>query len=321
MNRERMLEMCRRGQWKAEDLDWSVPPRPMSRDEEMAVVQYFVDMSGIELLAGALFEEQAKRVTDPTLKGIFESFVEDEIRHSEVAMRLARYYDVHKYKTYELNPDLVKFKPHFVAAVRYFSAEIANVYITTGELILDVALLRSLNDYVHDTMSERAMDLINRDESRHIAVDFHMTEFYASKQYQDWLAKQPKRSLAAELQAWKAFLLMMYYAKPFLMAVFFEPMDRVDPTGRRIKEAFKRIQLLGQKPEVAARPFSRFMTGVRYVAAHPLLGPLFGQAAVRIAGVPQHLMGDLFTEDEAARAMRMSYDELAEEAIGAKLVA
>src|SRR5690606_5997713 len=41
MNPERMLEMCRKGQWKIdEDLDWSVPPRPMTRDEETAIVQY-----------------------------------------------------------------------------------------------------------------------------------------------------------------------------------------------------------------------------------------------------------------------------------------
>ncbi len=316
-----MLDKCRQGQWRADDLDWSTPPPALPPDKEQAVVQAFVDMAGIERLAAALFRAQRAKATDPTLAAIFDSFVADEDRHAAVAMRLARYYDVHRYRSYELAPALVAFRAPFLAVIELAAPDIANAYVTAGELLLDVALLRSLDDYVGDAMSHQAMHLINRDESRHIAVDFHMTEFYASKQYQDWLAKQPKRSLAAELQAWKAFLLMMYYAKPFLMAVFFEPMDRVDPTGRRIKEAFKRIQLLGQKPEVAARPFSRFMTGVRYVAAHPLLGPLFGQAAVRIAGVPQHLMGDLFTEDEAARAMRMSYDELAEEAIGAKLVA
>ena len=101
MNPERMLEMCQRGQWKIDvDLDWSVPPRPMSREEEMAIVQYFTDMAGIELLAGALFDEQRKRVEDPVMKKIFSTFVADEKRHSEVATRLARYYDVHHYRDY-----------------------------------------------------------------------------------------------------------------------------------------------------------------------------------------------------------------------------
>ena len=37
MDLERMLDMCCKGQWKLDDLDWSAPPRPMGRDEEMAL--------------------------------------------------------------------------------------------------------------------------------------------------------------------------------------------------------------------------------------------------------------------------------------------
>ncbi|MCA9645481.1 MAG: hypothetical protein KC492_32545, partial [Myxococcales bacterium] len=157
MNLERMLEKCRREQWNVEDLDWSGSPRAMSADDERAIVQYFTDMAGIERLAGALFEEQRRRAEDPTLEAIFATFVEDEERHAQAAERLARYYDTRKLQTYEMNEALQRFRPHFVASVKYLSAEIANAYITSGELILDIALLRSINDYVHDAMSERAM--------------------------------------------------------------------------------------------------------------------------------------------------------------------
>jgi len=319
MDPERMLDKCRKGQWKIDaDLDWSVPPRPMTREEEIAVVQYFTDMSGIERLAGALFDEQRKRVDDPTMKKIFSTFVADEERHAQVAERLARYYDVHKYRTYELNPSLSAFHPHFVNAVKYLSAEIATVYITGGELILDVALLRSLNDYVHDTMSQKAMDLVNRDESRHIAVDYYMTEYYASPEYLDWLAAQPSRPLLVRMKALWAFANVLYHAKPFFQDVFFTPMSIVDPSGTRLREAFKRFQLLGTKPDVAKRPFVRFMRGVRDIALHPVAGALFGSVLSRIAGVPPELMKDMYTEEDAARAQRMSFDELAEEALSAK---
>ena len=90
-----MLDKCRRNQWSTDDLDWTQPPREMSRADEEAVVQYFTNMAGIELLAGALFREQRERATNPTLREIFDSFVKDEQRHSEVATRLAKYYDVH----------------------------------------------------------------------------------------------------------------------------------------------------------------------------------------------------------------------------------
>ena len=82
-----MLEKCLRDQWRVEDLDWSRPPPPMSRDKEEAIVQYFTDMSGIERLAAALFEEQGRRATDPVLREIFASFVADELRHSAIALR------------------------------------------------------------------------------------------------------------------------------------------------------------------------------------------------------------------------------------------
>jgi len=322
MNRERMLEMCRKGQWKIDqDLDWSVPPRPMARDEEIAIVQYFTDMAGIELLAGALFDEQRKRVDDPTLQKIFSTFVADEKRHSEVALRLADYYNVNKYREYEMSPSLVAFSPHFVNAVKYLSAEIANVYITGGELILDVALLRSINDFVHDTMSQKAMDLVNRDESRHIAVDYHMTEYYASPAYQEWLDQQPSQPLAEKVKAWWAFANLLYYSKPFFEDVFFTPMSKVDPSGRRLREAFKRFQLLGTKPDVAKRPFTKFMNGVREVALHPVAGPIFGSVMERLGGVPKDLMRDMYTEQEMLEAQKMSFDQMAEEALAAKATA
>ena len=88
MDLTRMLELCRRDQWNADDLDWTVKPRAMSRDDEIAIVQYFTDMAGIELLAGALFQVQRDKTDDPTLKKIFSTFVADEKRHARPLCRL-----------------------------------------------------------------------------------------------------------------------------------------------------------------------------------------------------------------------------------------
>jgi hypothetical protein len=267
-----MLERCRRDQWTPDDIDWSPPPRPLSAEEESAFVQHFTDMAGIERLAGALFEEQRARATDPVLREIFASFVTDELRHSDVAARLARRFDVHGYREYRPNPALVRFTPNFRDAVRYLSAEIANVYITTGELILDVALLRSLNDAVADPVCAAAMEKINQDESRHIAIDFHMMEYYSSPAYQADLAREPEPPLAQRLRAYHAFGNMFRHAAPFFRDVFFRTMDRVDPTGRRLVEAFKRIQLVSAKPQVCARPFVRFLLAMQRTFEHPVLG-------------------------------------------------
>src|SRR5688500_10900359 len=173
MDLDRMLSMCRRDQWNVDDLDWRSTPRSLSREHEIAICQYFMDMSGIELLAGELFEKQRDMAHDPRLREIFSSFVIDERRHSDVALRLCEHYDVHHYQRYELNPHLVRFRGPFVDAVHHLPPDIANAYITSGELLLDVALLRSLDDFVDDEMSHRAMKLVNRDESRHIAIDYY----------------------------------------------------------------------------------------------------------------------------------------------------
>lgn len=322
MDLERMLEKCEREQWSVGDLDWTGKPRPMSKEDEMAIVQYFTDMAGIERLAGALFREQQKRATDPTLEAIFKSFVKDEVRHSHAAQMLADFYDVNKYKLYALNPALQRFTPHFINAVQHFSPEIANAYITSGELILDIALLRSINDFVGDEMSQKAMDLINRDESRHIAIDFHMVGYYTSKEYAAVLKAQPPIPKREQARAAASFAKMLYYAAPFFKAVFFEPMELVDPSGERLREAFKRIQLVTAKPMVRQHPFVRAMLGLQRVYNEsPVIRKAFGQVITRTMGIEPRVITVLYTEAERKRAALMTYDEMAAEASGAKTAA
>lgn len=319
MDTQRMLEKCQSQQWKIDDLDWTVKPRPMAYDEEVAVVQYFKDMAGIERFAKALFEEQSKIVADPTLKKIFQTFVVDEERHAQVAERLAQHYDVHGYRVYKPSAELARFQPYFLSAVRHLSAEVANAYITGGELLLDIALLRSLNDYVHDEMSERAMELINRDESRHIAMDYYMTEFYASEAYQQWLVQQPGKTPLEHARSWASFVGVLATAAPFFRQVFFGPMARIDPSGKRLREAVKRMQLLGRRKNVSDRPFYRFMNSMNDLNTHPVWSKLVGKLTNRITGdFPRELRQQLFSPGELAQVNAMSMDELADEALRAK---
>jgi hypothetical protein len=314
-----MLEKCRRDQWSVGDIDWSRTPRAMPEDDETAIVQYFTDMVAIERLAGALFREQERRAEDPTLREIFRTFVKDEARHAHAAQMLADHYDVHGYRIYRTSKSLEIFFPHFLNAVTYLSDDVANAYVTAGELMLDIALLRSINDFVADETSEAAMRLINRDESRHIAIDYHMVEYYASEAYaakaRSEHAREPLRERLAA--AW-TFGNVVYRAKPFFRDVFFQPMERVDPSGTRLREALRRFQLLGAKPGVSERPFGRFMLRVQNLYHHPALGRLFGRALARLAGVEPRFLERLNTEGDVERARGMSYDAMAEDALGVK---
>lgn len=315
---QKTLEKCRRDQWRIEDLDWSKSPRAMSADDEIAIVQYFTDMAQIERLAGALFREQERRVDDPTLKKIFRTFIVDEERHAQAAERLARFYDVHRFRRYETSASLARFFPHFLAAIRELSDDIANAYITGGELMLDIALLRSIDDYVDDEMSRQVMHLVNRDESRHIAIDYHMTEHYASPEYLARKAAKPKPSLRQRAHGAWTFCNLIWHAKPFFHDVFFVPMERVDPTKKRLREAMKRLQLLSEKPGVGDQPFGKFLLTLQAIFEHPVGGPILGRAAARLAGLPPQFVAKLNSDEELKRANAMSYDALAEEALAVK---
>jgi hypothetical protein len=265
--------------------------------------------------------EQERRAKHPVLKEIFRTFVKDEVRHAHAAQMLADYYDVHRYRVYQQSPALGRFTPYFVDAIRHVTPEIANAYITAGELILDVALLRSINDHVHDEMSEQAMALINRDESRHIAIDFRMVEYYASEEHLAELKSRPQPTLRQRAQASWALGNVIWRGAPFFKDVFFDPMRHVDPSGKRLREAFKRIQILSQKPGVQDHPFTRLMVGLQDVYNdRPVMRVVFGRLIERIVGVSPELIERLYTQDDLARARAMSYDELAEEALAAKYV-
>ena len=290
----------------------------MSADKEAAIVQAFTDMAAIELLAGALFASQRRRTTDPTLAAIFDSFVADEARHSEVAARLAAHYDARRLRRYEVSPALVRFRPRFLRAIDEAAPEVANGYITAGELLLDIALLRSLDDYVGDEMSHAAMRLINRDESRHIAIDFHMIDVYSSDAFLASRRARPRQGLVARGRALANLGAMLWAAQPFLRDVFLAPMDRTDPAGARMAEAFKRIQLVTRKPSVARLPFFRFMLRLQALYVDPRVGPWLGPVLLRFIGGEARIVRELFTADELARSQAMSFDELAEEIAAAR---
>jgi hypothetical protein len=289
----------------------------MPREDETAIVQLFIDMAGIERLAGALFREQERRVADPRLKEIFASFVRDEVRHSHAAQMLADHYDVHHYREYQQSPTLTAFAPVFVDAVRHLSDDVANAYIVSGELILDIALLRSIDDFVRDDMSREAMRLINRDESRHIAVDYHMVEYYGSDAFAEKLSRDPPAPVIERARAAATLALMLYRGQPFIRDVFLTPMERLDPRGARLREAFKRMQLLGRKEHQMKRPFGVFLRVLDTLFNHPVTHPFFAGIAGRIAGVGSFLER-FYTEDELRRAQGMTYEDLAEEALSVK---
>jgi len=321
MDLEKMMDRCGRERWNLDALDWDAPVRPTTVEMEEAIVQCFTDMAAIERLAAALFEEQARRAESPTLRRIFESFVADELRHAEAAERLAARHDVRHIRRYPERPSLTRFAASFVDAVRYLPPDIANAYIMVGEMILDVALLRSLDEAVDDPVTRDVMKLVNRDESRHIAVDFHMFDYYASDAYAARAANSNARPIGDQVAGAVALCRMLKHARPFFRQVFFAPMALVDPSGRRLKDAAKRLQLVLRRPGAERRPFVRVVRGIFSAYEHPVARAAFGPAMERLVGIEPELLRRLYTERELRNALTMTTEELAADAVATRQAA
>lgn len=243
VNLAKMLERCRREQWDVADFDWTAAPIALSSEREQELCAYYVNMSYIERLAGALFLALAKRVDDPTLAAIFETFHADELRHSHAAARLADYFDVHHYRVYTPNVPMLRFIPAFVNLIESVHLAYATNFILGGELILDIALLRGLNAWVDDPLSRAVVEKINQDESRHIAMDMHMTEHFAER-----AAAGPTPWL--DPNWWS----VLAWGPGFFTEVFFRPMERLDPSGAQMRDVMRRIRRFYDRANVAANP-------------------------------------------------------------------
>jgi hypothetical protein len=245
----KMLERCKAGQWNVEDFDWDKKPEiQLSKEDEMRVVQLYLNMSYIELLAGDLFAALRDRMEDPVLKEIYHWCYIDEQRHSEAAARLAKYFDQNNYKLYTPNISMLKFFPHFSNAVRTLNPAIANMFILTGELILDIALLRGLNNYVEDPQSRAVVEKINSDESRHLAMDFFMAEYCAENNMSIKTGKTKKGILNPDLRG------IAIWGPSFFNEVFFRPMNVLDPENEQMESVARRLRRFYLRDEVQKNP-------------------------------------------------------------------
>lgn len=279
VNLEKMLERCEREQWSVADFDWTATPIALSPEREREICTYYVNMSYIERLAGALFLALAKRIDDPTLAAILESFYADELRHSHAAARLADYFDVHHYRVYTPSMAMLRFIPAFVNLIERVHPAYATNLILGGELILDIALLRGLNAYVDDPTSRAVVERINQDESRHLAMDMHMTEYFA---------RHALGSDAATPWLDASWWGVLTWAPGFFADVFFRPMQRFDPSHAQMHDVMRRLRRLYDRASVTANPaVQEFQAWAAFLEtwAGSLLGGTIEELSRRLFGL------------------------------------
>jgi len=252
INPEKMLQKCKDGQWNINDFDWSKKPEViLDRETEMRICQLYLDMSYIERIAGNLFLALSDLMDDPILKEIYYYCYLDEVRHSEAVAKLADYFDVHQYKIYTPSFAMLRFIPRFSKAIRSVNPSVANLFVLTGELILDIALLKKINEFVEDPMSQAVVKKINADESRHLAMDIFMTEHCS--------ANNMNKEFTFIDRIKSAFTIgeLVVFGPQFTIDLFFRPMQTLDPTQKELESVMRRLRRLYSKEEVSGNPTAK----------------------------------------------------------------
>ncbi|MCB0219987.1 MAG: ferritin-like domain-containing protein [Chrysiogenetes bacterium] len=180
---ESLLEKSHAGQWSVADFDWETPfppGLPISERKRQLLGRVLLFTAGVERLGAYAFQINARNSMHPTVRELFEVIAKDEFRHAEAETLLARRLGVEwkdlpwlmrrAFKV--LSHDLRKLKG---VRGRLFH-EIVGTQIVLFELGLDSLWSPTVREMIDDPFQNEIIRMIDRDESRHLAMDYWLLE-------------------------------------------------------------------------------------------------------------------------------------------------
>lgn len=184
INLETLLEVAMKGQWSVHDFDWSTPVQDRiarSSRKKRLLGRMLLMTAGFERLGVDAFMIHAKHTDDKVAKTIFQLIALDEQRHADAEVELAKRLGV----TWGDLPFPVRlmfkrFGQDIRNAGRKPISKLLHEFGASGipvaELGLDTLLLPALKKMSDDPLLMEVFKLIDRDEARHIAMDYWLLE-------------------------------------------------------------------------------------------------------------------------------------------------
>ncbi|MFB1297534.1 ferritin-like domain-containing protein [Mycobacterium sp. pW049] len=163
-------------QWMLSDIDWDAPGAELIREDQRENLKSFMaDLMWIEHVGARAFAGLALHAPTEELKEIYRYFHAEEQKHANAELALMKRWGLledgeiplpgvlicHSLDTMDKMADTAPFE---------YQATI----IPMLEVALDGALLKFLTDEVQDPLLKVVLNKINADESRHLAVGFHV---------------------------------------------------------------------------------------------------------------------------------------------------
>ena len=266
---DEMLQKVQAGRWELRAIDWDAPGADRVRPEQREQLRDFMcDLVWIEHVGARGFAALADKAPDSRLRAIYRCFEREEEQHARAELALMRRWGMVRpgeIPDANINVRLV------VAWLDRHADDIDFATLTCViamlEVALDGALVKFLLDEVHDPVCHAVFAHINRDEARHLAVDFHVME-------QNGMRPQTRatlRMLARALHPTAALGLLVYV--PLLSRM----RDNLVRMGFDEERLYRAIRAHGRMVVRRDHPYHYFGDAMVALTRHippRLLGPL-----------------------------------------------
>lgn len=255
----RLLQKCERLQWSTDEVDWDAPGADRVSPQQAADLSSFMaDLYWIESIAAVVFDAMAQRDDDPTRKAIFASFSVDEARHAEAErLLMVRWGILRKHDRPVPNPNIRRLMGTLERSATKVHPSVFSAIVPMTELVLDGALVKYLVRAVDDPICHRAFEGINADEARHLAMDFHMLEYYGREQSRAANAVDLIRSFVRP-----SGLYAMFFGYLPMLARSRANLEKVGLDMDEAAKAMRRYVELGERnPDIARHPTYAIMRG------------------------------------------------------------
>ena len=184
INLDTLLEVSKRNQWSVHDFDWRSPVDDdiaTTRKQRKLLGRMLLMTAGFERLGVDAFMIHAKHSDDKTAKTIFQLIALDEQRHADAEVELAKRLGVHwRDLPLPVRAMFKQFSQDIRRAGRTPVSKLLHEFGASGipiaELALDTLLLPTLKKMSSDPLLMEVFKLIDRDEARHIAMDYWLLE-------------------------------------------------------------------------------------------------------------------------------------------------
>lgn len=176
LNLGETLETIKRKQWVLKDIDWDAPGAELVTEEQKPKLKAFMaDLMWIEHIGARAFAGMAINAPDPTLREIYRYFHAEEQKHANAELALMKRWGLLGDAEIPLPTLQIAYALDMMdRTADKMSFEMMATQIPMLECALDGALLKFLTDEVKDPLLKVVLNKVNSDESRHLAVGFHV---------------------------------------------------------------------------------------------------------------------------------------------------